>query len=103
MEELPTKGVAMANELQGKRIAVLTANEGVEQIELTEPIEALREAGAEVELLAPKRGEIQAFRHLDKGDTFPVDRVVSKADPDHYDGIVLPGGVANPDFLRMDE
>jgi protease I len=103
MEELPTKGVAMANELQGKRIAVLTANEGVEQVELTEPVEALRETGAEVELLAPRRGEIEAFRHLDRSDTFPVDRVVSKADPDDYDGLVLPGGVANPDFLRMDE
>jgi protease I len=90
----------MGNELQGKRIAVLTANEGVEQIELTEPVEALREAGAEVELLAPKAGEIQAFNHLDKADTFPVDGEVSNADPADYDGLVLPGGVANPDFLR---
>jgi protease I len=93
----------MANELQGKRIAVLTANEGVEQIELTEPMRALRDAGAEVELLAPKSGEIQAFEHLDKADTFSVDQEVAKADPADYDGLVLPGGVANPDFLRMDE
>jgi protease I len=93
----------MPNELQGKRIAVLIANEGVEQVELTEPVKALREAGAEVELLAPESGEIQAFEHLDKGDTFPVDREVSKADPGDYDGLVLPGGVANPDLLRMDE
>lgn len=71
----------MANELQGKRIAVLTANEGVEQIELTEPVRALRDAAAEVELLAPESGEILAFKHLDKGDTFRVDREVAKADP----------------------
>jgi protease I len=93
----------MANELQRKRIAVLTANEGVEQVELTEPVESLREAGAEVDLLAPEAGEIQAFNHLDKADTFPVEREVAKADPADYDGLVLPGGVANPDFLRMDE
>jgi protease I len=93
----------MAGELQSKRIAVLMANEGVEQIELTEPVRALREAGAEVELLAPESGEIQAFEHLDKSDTFPVDREISKADPGDYDGLVLPGGVANPDLLRMDE
>jgi protease I len=93
----------MPNELQGKRIAILTANEGVEQIELTEPLEALRQAGAEVDVLAPEAGEIQGFEHLDKGDTFPVDRKVSEADPGEYDGLVLPGGVANPDFLRMDE
>lgn len=93
----------MASGLRGKRIAVLTANEGVEQIELTEPVEALRKAGAEVELLAPESGEIQGFNHLDRGDTFPVDREVSKADPSDYDGLVLPGGVANPDFLRTDE
>src|SRR5215210_2972246 len=93
----------MANELQGKRIAVLMANEGVEQVELTEPVNALREAGAEVELLAPEKGEIQAFEHRDKGETFPVDRQVSEVDPADYDGLVLPGGVANPDFLRTDE
>jgi len=93
----------MTNELQSKRIAVLMANEGVEQVELTEPVEALRRAGADVELLAPETGEIQAFNHLDKGKTFLVDRQVSKADPTDYDGLVLPGGVANPDFLRTDE
>jgi protease I len=93
----------VASELQGKRIAILTANEGVEQVELKEPLDALRAAGAEVELLAPESGEIQGFDHLDKGDTFPVDREVSKADPVDYDGLVLPGGVANPDFLRTDE
>lgn len=89
--------------LQGKKIAFLTANEGVEQVELTEPLEAIRGAGAEVELLAPEAGEIQAFNHLDKGERFPVDRTVGEADASEYDGMVLPGGVANPDQLRTDE
>ncbi|MDX6634783.1 MAG: protease [Solirubrobacterales bacterium] len=90
----------MSDRLQGKRIAFLTANEGVEQIELTEPLNAVRDAGAEAELLAPESGELQAFNHLDKADTFEVDRVVGEADPGEYDGLVLPGGVANPDQLR---
>jgi protease I len=93
----------MSNELQGKRIAFLTATEGVEQVELTEPWNALDRAGAELELLSTKRGKVQAFNHLDKADTFPVDKVVSEADPTDYDGLVLPGGVANPDQLRMNE
>jgi protease I len=92
----------MSDQLQGRRIAILVANEGVEQIELTSPLEAVREAGAEVELLAPDGDEIQAFNHLDKGDTFTPDKVVGEADPDDYDGLVLPGGVANPDQLRTD-
>jgi len=90
----------MSDRLQGKKIAFLTANEGVEQVELTEPLKAVREAGAEAELLAPEAGEVQAFNHLDKGDTFDVDRTVGEADPGEYDGLVLPGGVANPDQLR---
>jgi protease I len=90
----------MAEELQGKRIAFLMANEGVEEVELTKPLEAVREAGAEAELLAPEAGEIQAFNHLDKGETFDVDRTVGDADPAEFDGLVLPGGVANPDNLR---
>jgi deglycase len=93
----------MATELHGKRIAVLTANEGVEQVELTEPVKALKDVGAEVELLAPKSGKIQAFNHRDRSDTFPVDREVSKADATDYDGLVLPGGVVNPDILRTDK
>jgi len=92
----------MAEELQGKRIAFLMDNEGVEQIELTEPRKAVEGAGAEVDLIAPKPGGIQAFNHLDKGDTFDVDRTVSEASADDYDGLVLPGGVANPDNLRTD-
>jgi protease I len=90
----------MSDRLQGKKIAFLTANEGVEQVELVEPLKAVREAGAEAELLAPEAGEVQAFNHLDKGDTFDVDRPVGEADPSEYDGLVLPGGVANPDQLR---
>jgi len=90
----------MSDRLQGKKIAFLTANEGVEQVELTEPLEAVREAGAEAELLAPEAGEVQAFNHLDKGDTFAVDRPVGDADAGEYDALVLPGGVANPDQLR---
>jgi protease I len=93
----------MSNELQGKRIAFLTATEGVEQVELTEPWKALEKAGAELELLSTKRGKVQAFNHLDKADTFPVDKVVSEVDSTDYDGLVLPGGVANPDQLRMNE
>jgi len=90
----------MSDRLQGKKIAFLTANEGVEQVELAEPLKAVREAGAEAELLAPEAGEVQAFNHLDKADTFEVDRAVGEADASEYDGLVLPGGVANPDQLR---
>lgn len=92
----------MSDQLQGKRIAILVANEGVEQVELTSPVDALHEAGADLDLLAPEEGEIQAFNHLDKGDTFTADKSVGKADPNDYDGLVLPGGVANPDQLRAD-
>jgi protease I len=93
----------MADELQGKRIAILAAT-GVEQVELEQPREAVENAGAETEVLSIEPGEIQAMNHdIDKGDTFPVDRLVSDASPDDYDGLILPGGVANPDNLRMDE
>ncbi|HYH53945.1 MAG TPA: DJ-1/PfpI family protein, partial [Solirubrobacterales bacterium] len=92
----------MFDQLKGKRIAFLTANEGVEQVELTEPLEAVRGAGGEADLLAPEAGEIQAFNHLDKGERFPVDRAVGDADADDYDGLVLPGGVASPDQLRTE-
>jgi protease I len=92
----------MANELQGRKIAFLAAD-GVEQVELTEPWKAVEQAGGEPELLSIESGEIQAFNHLDQGDTFPVDREVAHAEATDYDGLVLPGGVANPDFLRGDE
>ena len=89
--------------IDGKRVAFLIANEGVEQVELERPWRAVREAGGEPELIAPESGSAQAFNHLDKGDSFPVDRIVSEADADDYDALVLPGGVANPDILRTDE
>jgi deglycase len=92
----------MANELQGKRIAFL-ATHGFEQVEFTEPWKAVEAAGAKPELLSLEEGEVQASKHFEKGDAFPVDKVVSDADPADYDGLVLPGGVHNPDKLRMDE
>jgi deglycase len=93
----------MAGELNGKRIVFLMANEGVEQVELTEPRRAVEEAGGEVDLVAPEAGKIQAFNHLDKADTFDVDRTVSEVSVGEYDGLAMPGGVANPDQLRMDK
>ncbi len=93
----------MSDELQGKKVAFLVANEGVEQVELTEPLKAIRDAGAEAELVAPEKGEIQGFNHLDKGDTFQADRAVDEVEASEYDGLVLPGGVANPDILRTVE
>ena len=93
----------MANELAGRQVAFLVANEGVEQVELTQPWEAVKAAGGTPHLVAPKAGKVQAFNHLDKADTFPVDRTTAEVSPADYDGVVLPGGVANPDQLRMDE
>ena len=93
----------MNQRLKGKRIAILSDNEGVEEIELKGPLQALRDAGADVHLLAPEEGEIQAFNHLEKGSRFTVDRAVGNVGPAEYDALVLPGGVANPDNLRTDE
>jgi protease I len=93
----------MAGNLDGRTVAILVANEGIEQIELTEPRKALEGAGATVHLIAPETGEAQAFNHLDKADTFPVDKAVADADAGDYDALMLPGGVANPDSLRMDQ
>jgi protease I len=90
-------------DLTGKTIAFLVASEGIEQIELTEPWQTVDKAGGTPRLLSVESGEVQAFHHLDKGDAFPVDAVVADADPSSYDGLVLPGGVANPDALRMDD
>jgi protease I len=91
----------MAGKLDGKTIAFLAA-EGVEQVELTEPWKAVEEAGGTPELISLEPGHVQAFNHLDKGDTFAVDHTAAEADASRYDGLVLPGGVANPDFLRSD-
>jgi protease I len=92
----------MAGKLDGKRIAFI-ATHGVEQVELTEPWKAVEQEGAKPELISLEPGEIQAFQHLDHGDKFKVDKAISEANPDDYDNVVLPGGVANPDFLRVNE
>ncbi len=92
----------MSNRLEGRRVAFL-ATDGVEQIELTEPWKAVEGEGGKPELVSLEEGEIQGFDHLDKDQTFKVDRAVSQAKAGDYDGLVLPGGVANPDFLRADD
>jgi protease I len=92
----------MPNELQGKKIAFI-ATEGVEQVELQEPWKAIEQAGGQPELISLETGEIEAWNHFDKGDTFPVDHAIEEVQPTEYDGLVLPGGVANPDQLRADE
>src|SRR5919205_959459 len=91
----------MAGELDGKRVAVV-ATDGVEQVELERPWQALEEAGAEPELVSLGEGSITAYQHIDKGDTKKVDTTVASADPDEYDALVLPGGVINGDFIRAD-
>jgi protease I len=90
----------MSERIEGKRVAFLVANEGVEQVELTRPWEAVEQAGGEPVLIAPEKGEVQAFNHLDKADTFDATAAVDDAGADDYDALVLPGGVANPDNLR---
>ena len=92
-----------SNQLDGKQVAFLVAAEGIEQVELTEPWKAVQEAGGTPKLLSPKSGTVQAFHHLDRADTFHVDIPVSDADPSSFDALVLPGGVANPDALRMNK
>jgi protease I len=88
--------------LKGKSIAFL-ATDGFEQVELTEPWKAIQRAGANVVLVAPKSGRIQGMHHDEKGDTFPVDETVDSVSAADFDGLVLPGGVANPDALRLCE
>jgi protease I len=90
----------MAGELKGKTVAFLVAPEGIEQVELTEPWKAVKDAGGTPKLVSTATGNVQAFNHLDKGDTFKVDATFGDAGSDKYDALVLPGGVANPDFLR---
>ena len=93
----------MSEELTEKRVAFLVANEGIEQVELVEPRKAIEDAGADTDLIAPESGQAQAMNHLDKADSFDVDVTVADADPGDYDAVVLPGGVANPDNLRLEE
>jgi protease I len=92
----------MARQLEGKRVAIL-ATDGVEQVELVDVRKALDAAGARTDLVSPKADSVQAFKHHDKGDTFPVDVKLADAKPADYSALYLPGGVANPDALRMDQ
>jgi protease I len=92
----------VADKLQGKRVAFL-ATDMVEQVELTEPWKAVKDAGGTPELVSLKEGEIQGFNHYDKADTFKVDRTVEEARAEDYDALVIPGGVGNPDTMRTDE
>jgi protease I len=93
----------MKQTLDGKRIAFLTANEGVEQFELTSPWAAALDAGAEPVHIAPEVGAVQGFEHLDKASVFEATLAAADADPSDFDALVLPGGVANPDQLRTDD
>jgi protease I len=88
--------------LDGKKVAALFTD-GVEQVELEKPVEGLKGEGAEVEFVTLEPGDVQAFNHLDHGDKIQVDKAVKDADASDYDALLLPGGVANPDFLRMDD
>ena len=93
----------MTDKLNGKTIAFLASNEGTEQVELTEPWKAVEQAGGTPKLLSPKSGTVQAFNHLDKADTFTADKAVKDVSAEDFDALLLPGGVANPDFLRTDD
>src|SRR6185437_3880682 len=90
----------MAKELAGKHIAILVAN-GFEQVEMTEPRKALEAAGAKTDLISPEKDEVQGAKSSEKGDRFPVDVDLDSANPGDYDALLLPGGVRNPDHLRM--
>jgi len=90
----------MGTSLNGKKIAFLVASEGVEQVELTEPWKAVEKAGGSPELVSTDAGKVQAFNHLTPADTFEADKSAEDAKVSDYAGLVLPGGVANPDFLR---
>ena len=90
----------MEKRLAGKKVAILVA-EGFEQVELTGPRRALDDAGAETKIVSPARGEVQGWNHYDKGDKFKVDVPLAEADAQNFDALLLPGGVANPDQLRM--
>lgn len=88
--------------LSNKRVAILT-EEGFEQVELTSPLGALENAGAQVDVISPKSGKIKAWNHTDWGIEVKVDKELSTVSPDDYDALVLPGGVMNPDKLRMNK
>jgi protease I len=92
----------MADELKGKRVAFLFTD-GAEQAEVTEPLEAVRKAGAETDIVSLEKGEVEMWKHFDKGDKMTAEVAVADADASDYDGLVLPGGVANPDQLRLNK
>jgi protease I len=92
----------MTGNLKGKHVAIV-ATDGFEQSELTQPLDALRAAGAQVDVVSPKDGAIQGMQHHEKGDRIKVDRKLGTVKPEAYDALVLPGGVANPDALRVDQ
>src|SRR5271156_4852540 len=92
----------MPGTLSGRKIAILATN-GVEQVELTEPQKALKQAGAEVTIASQKSGTIQGMNHDQKGDQIKVDATLDSCSPERFDGLVLPGGAANPDYLRIDK
>jgi len=92
----------MAQELNQKKVAIL-ATDGVEQVELLQPKQALEGAGAQIHVVAPKNGSIQGWNHYEKGDSIPVDKTLDQANPNDYDALVLPGGTVNPDQLRVNE
>jgi protease I len=93
----------MSTSLNGKTIAFLVAPEGVERVELTEPWKAVKQAGGTPELVSTEVGKIQAFNHLTPADTFEADKAADSASASDYAALVLPGGVANPDFLRSND
>lgn len=90
----------MDRTLNGKRVAILVEN-GFEQVEMTEPRKALDAAGAQTQIVSPEKGEVKGWQHTQWGDSFPVDVPLENADPNRYDALLLPGGVMNPDKLRM--
>ena len=92
----------MADELKGKRVAFLFTD-GAEQVEVTEPLEAVRKAGAETDIVSLEKGEVEMWKHFDKGDKMTAEVAVADADPSDYDGLAPPGGVANPDQLRLNK
>ena len=92
----------MARKLDGKKVAILVAD-GFEQVEMTKPREALDEAGAETKIVSLKSGKIQGVNHVNKGDQFDVDLTVDEARPDDFDALLIPGGVHNPDKMRMND
>jgi deglycase len=91
----------MSDSLKNKRVAIL-ATDGVEQVELLEPRKALQDAGAKTDVISPKSGQIKGWNHTEWGQKIPVDVELKSADPNQYDALLLPGGVLNPDTLRMD-